>query len=1020
MEILAMTFTNKAAYEMKSRLIAKLSELQQYPQGYSDQLKYAKELAEDLKIAPERLAYRAESCLKKILHNYSAFSVSTIDSFTNRLIRSFSQQLNLSVNFQVEIENDQILLEATDRLLNDLEPDTPATVILTRFIEEEIKEGRAGNSRQAIFEAGKELFSEEAAPYLKQLEKITLADFLRLEKQFRQLKETHQKALQTQARDLITWCEKRNINADCFNRKILWNQLQKMANGDISFFSKTVVAAIEGHSDFHAKSKANQAAPLLAVEDQFRAEISQLVHSWEKLYPDLFLSDKILKSLYGLALLQMLNHYLQELKDESNRLPIGEFNKIVSDNLQQQPAPFLYERLGERYRHFFIDEFQDTSTLQWQNLLPLINNALASDASSALIVGDAKQSIYRFRGGEVQLFIDLLLDRDPSNKVNGQVIYERELVELADNYRSKEAVVGFNNAFFDHCAKQFDDAQIEAIYSNAEQKVKKKDGGYVEVRLTEASHYKQEHLELSLEILRDALHRGYRQKDIALLCLSNADGQALAKFLIDNQTLLDLPEGENLQILSADSLQLHRSVEVAALISFLRMQEHPEDPYLRKDWLYFSQQKLVPEEDLQEALKRRQKTSLDDELKFLEATSIGGLSKKHWLAADLPEKISLLIKALDLNLAQDPYLQLFLDQSSQFVLEESPRLADFLTWWENKGRTQSIILPEGLDAVQIMTIHKAKGLEFPVVICPFIKQPSLSGQKLPKHWKNLMDREGPFSLLSSSLIQAQKTPDPLMPFNREYEAWRQHFEKLDQLDSLNRFYVAFTRAESELYILSIKARESKANYYIEKLLGSFTNSPDNEPFTQGEKVPLVEQEVNSKAKKAWPLSSYSIKSWEDSLEVIDQAPKHWSKAPHAAKAGQKLHQVLAELEKAEDLELILEKAKAFSWFEDPEISLLREQLRQILAHPDLQKYFDGQGQILNERSILQKNNKQRRPDRLVIKEDKSYLLDYKTGKAQASHRQQLDLYAALLEECGLKVAERCLVYLGEEISLDKW
>lgn len=1019
MHILAITFTKKAAQEMKQRLLTQLLLLSKYPNLDSADQEYCQQLALDLALEPEKLAYRAQNSLKRILHNYSAFSVSTIDSFTNRLIRSFSRDLNLSSNYQVELEDQLILEEAIDRMLSELEANSDHTKVLLRFVEGQLNDGNSTNYRTILLDTARQLFKEKAQPYLQQLKELETKDFINIEKELSQRLKQIEAGQKKLAQDAISWGEERGLNQDCFSRGTLWKYTLKMREAFGFYTSASLKPLLEPGANLYAKNASPEIKSLMDLyQEDFKVHLLQIHQHLADHYEEYLYIKSALKSLYGLAVLKEIALQLELVKEESNRIPIGEFNKIISDNLRSQPAPFLYEKLGDRFKHFFIDEFQDTSTLQWLNLVPLINNSLAEGGSSAMIVGDAKQSIYRFRNGEVQLFIDLYNNIEGSNRLGGQELYPRETLNLESNYRSLKNIVGFNNQLFQSLADRFSDEKFKRIYSESGQKPQAKDGGYVEVRFLDKKDYYQSQYEHIASTIKDSLARGFKQSDICILVGANAKGRSAARYLLQNEDSLGLAANEYLKLLSVDSLNIGASQEVKGLISFLNMLERPQDYSIRKDWLLLSYEIFGSSIDRHEYFHIHGRQDIGLETTFLEE-QIPGFNFQNWDGLDLLQKVYRLIHQLSLKLENDPYLQLLIDQVDDFIRRESPLAETFIEWWYEKGHTESVQMPQELDAIQIMSIHKSKGLEFPVVIAAFSDGMLINKRFREKLWLELPKKDSfknlPVSLLS--LLSPHKDAEVYLD---QYLRDLDEEDKLMLLDTINRYYVAFTRAEKELYIFS-KAEhldDKKAAYWQSVLYNHL--QPEQEGFYSiGEKLQIENHGDHSE--NLMSPANFEIRRWQEVIAVLSSAPKNWEQSNKAARLrGSQVHQLLSQIKSRADLDFALKNAHSKGWFSTEELEEIKTLVLQVLEHSELKNLFSAQADVLNERSILIPGANRKIPDRVVLLDGQAFIIDYKTGERQEEHRQQVEEYAQLIEKAGFKVAEKMLLYLNEELVLEKF
>jgi ATP-dependent exoDNAse (exonuclease V) beta subunit len=1006
--ILAITFTNKAANEMKERLVSALQELAVYPQPKKAQ-GLAQNLSQKLNIHPQRLAHRAEATLTHILHHYSAFSISTIDSFTNRVIRSFSRDLKMSSHYQVELETDLLLKEGLDLLFERLDKESKTTQILKRFINRQLQEGKSAQAKSALFEmAKKALFNENALPFLKLLQGFTADDFLSTEKKLRQKQKDLEKNLSQQAQSLIDFMAVQEIPTAVFSRNFFPKWLNALVAQKIVWPSNSLQKQILGEDSFYPKSKAKLpgVANLEAHQETLRSLAQKLFTALSEGIEAYLIRDGLLANFYTLAVLAEVERCLQEVKAETNRLPISDFNKIISKHLREQPAPFIYEKIGSRYRHYFIDEFQDTSVLQWQNLQPLLENTLADQSGSLMIVGDAKQAIYRWRGGEVEQFIDLCkIPPQPQLPLE-----HRRLINLASNWRSAPEIVNFNNAFFTANAHRLYTHDKQAIYQKAQQLPEKKQTGYVQIQhlphpKSDAALFEKNQCEASLKIIQEAQSRGYQPSQIAVLVRRNTEGQTIAHYLLE----------QGIKVVSPDSLRLSASPMVKAVISFFKMLHQPYHYPARIAWLEFLYEQLKPKTQIYTFLKEHATAPLSQEIAFYQKLW-PGWNYQEYEQKNLAEKVYYLLQQVAPNFRNNAFMQRFLDLLDQFEQQESPSTAAFLRYWQEVGHRTAVDLPEGTEAVKIMTIHKSKGLEFPIVIYAFAEM-SLKSDNSSQSWVHLPKGDA-FAGLPVGLLSMSDSKAKAMPEAGLYRQWYSNYRATLQFDKLNMVYVAFTRAERELHILS--SDQITSNNPETSLQGWLLNFAEAEHKPGGIwGKPTFWEEPKTTAGKSFSLEWPAQKAWEEALQVSDGAPKNWAEnSENEAQAwGKKMHHLLAQLKNASTVNNVVNEAIRQGVFEDEEQAALLEKLQEIVEHPQLKAFYKPGLKVLNERAILAPGKPQQIPDRVVLDGNVAHVLDYKTGKAHPWHKKQVSQYQQLLTQMGYETGHQVLVYLSKPLKI---
>ncbi len=1018
--ILAITFTNKAAQEMKERIIRALTGFSNYPNCGKDEGMF-EDLVLELKLKPTDLKERSNEVLRQILHQYSAFSVSTIDKFTNRLIRTFAQDLKLSVNYEVELDSGRILDEAIDKMLSDLEEDKALAKILIQYLNSQLEEGKSPRTELPLKAMAYNLFRENSIPAIKALQNINNQEFINIRKELFKRNKSIEENLQTKAKNILNFIDNQGIPHGLFSSGYLPKYLIKCSVGKPLLPAKTVLGQINGERALYATAKKKQGEVLIdPIESSLLNSLQEYLNYLQENYTVYSISKMILSNLMGMAVLKEIEKNLEEIKSNTNRLPIGEFNKLVSEKLQDQPAAFLYERIGDKYHNYFIDEFQDTSILQWQNMRPLVNNAM-SQGGSTMLVGDGKQAIYRWRGGEVEQFLNLSDNTDTGNKIKIATkeieLYQRETIQLPYNWRSKQQIVDFNNGFFQSIleAKDKDGNKLvtnlghQNLYEQSSQKVKGGSGGYVSVKRINYNPEEKETFDLNqcqevFEIIENALERGYELKDIAVLTRNKKHGATISNYLINME----------IDIISPDSLSLGQSVEVRAFISFLQLFLRPDDKEGALDfwnWLFEKRKIGNPDEERHDFLKFHTKQNEKELVQWLEE-ELEHFKSKKWFSSSLTEKTYAFCQFFKVPYQNDPFLQSLLDVIHNYECNEDQGETGFIRWWENRGVEYLVDLPEDMNAVSMMTIHKSKGLEFPIVILAYADWRAFS-EKESEAWL-LLPEEDYFGLPLAK-VGLKKEESGLEGMQHYKDIYDQNKENI-VLDNLNLLYVALTRPQEELYIIGSAGRSDESGR-ISAYLSHFQESKGLDifsPYESGEKGENQEK----KSSKAREIISYQMEKGKGKVKTAVDAPKDWKKGESSATIwGKKVHQVLSKVKTGLDILAELDSLKKQSSLEEDEFNKIEKMVNAVVQHPKLKNYFVEGVEVLNENEILIPQSKSLQPDRIVLKDNHFYIMEYKTGKAYPSHADQVLAYADVLTQMGFKKGGNFLIYLEEEIKV---
>jgi len=1017
--ILAITFTNKAVHEMKSRVVGNLSEFaKENPSEKA--LQMMQKIQAETGLSLQSITEKAKSIIKNLIHNYASFDISTIDKFTHKVIRAFALDLGLPITFDVSLDSENLLAEAVDAIISEAGNDETLTKLLIDFTMEKTDDDKSWDISREIMETGKLILNENNREEITHFNNKTIADFVEIKNKI----VAHTLELKSNSVELanlaLKLIENKGIEFDSFYSSYIPKHFLKLSKGEVvkHVGHYKYLEESEGKR-YSAKTPQNQKESI----DEIAHELLDILIQINEIAEKHLFYNAFLKNITPLSLLNTLNIELKKIQEEQGILSITQFNKLINEQIQNQPAPFIYERLGEKYRNFFIDEFQDTSEMQWQNLIPLIDNALSSedlngDRGSLMIVGDPKQSIYRWRGGKAEQFIALSKGENPFVNPDFQQF------SLERNYRSYTEIIDFNNQLFGFLSHEFLNEDYKDLYQNhSKQETNDKKGGYVNITFlpkidkseSKDESYEEEnldkieqYLEATLQTIEKVKSNGFSNKDIVILTRNKKPGTAIANFLTE----------KGIPILSSESLLLGSSSEVKFIVHFLHYLKNKNDLEAKANFLYYLAQNQIGKIEIHDFILQgmEQKTESDFQqwlLQFDIEISFTNIRKKS-----LYEAVELVIsKAIAIE-KRNAYLQYFLDIILERDLKTQAGVSDFLQYWEMQKEKLSIPSPEGNDAIRIMTIHKSKGLEFPVVIFPFAEE-DYSRNKGDKIWVNA-DEE--LLGLPKALVSKNKEVEN---YGETASAILQQKIQEDLLDNSNVLYVALTRAEEQLYIISRMQKQNDKGIFPNNMASLFIKF-------------LINRNLYEENKLVYAFGSDEKLSYHklivDDTKLITQLketlnPKHikiaqreslmWNtKQQKAIEYGNIIHEILSFVKTENDIDLALIKALENGLITSSEKEIVQKTIKEIINHKDLTDFFEEGSVILNEKTIIQKEGNLVKPDRMVVIKNKEiYLLDYKTGSHQAKYEVQLENYQNAIEKMGFKVTKKALVYIGETLEV---
>ncbi len=971
--ILAVTFTNKATEEMKSRVVEYLFKM-------SSNNSQAKEI------------------LTEILHDYSSFSISTIDRFFQQTMRAFAREIGKNSAYAVELDQDMILSQAIDNLIMSLENESNSDLIewLTNISIDSIERGNSWNFKKEIAELSEEIFKESyKSSKVDNDENIFDKDTISiLKKELNNSVNIFEANIKTVASEALQCISQHSLSLENFKggTKTSLNTLNKImlsggGAGRIPPFSDTFTKMCDSFENIVSKSLQKNDPSLYnsierAYENGLGAALKRLINIYSNNIIEYNSNLSVLKNLNSLGLIADIERFVHAYTKDNNLVLIPETTELLNKIIDGNDAPFIYEKTGTRIDHFMLDEFQDTSLMQWHNFKPLILESLAAGKDN-LIVGDVKQSIYRWRGSDWSLLNNNIYNDIPK----GSVIDE----SLEFNWRSSSSIIEFNNQFFNFLSTccdnllargeessllnpeiSLDILSAKSVYSDVFQKVDKEREaplGCVRVYFTENGRGENDWYEKAMDYTSDTINeylsKGRLLKDITLLVRTNSQARTLVDFFIE----------KGYPVISEEALLISSSPVVKKVISLLRYIENPSD-------------------------------KINTALLSLLYIDIAALSQLRRLTLyDMCERAAIL-SGPDFSESDSLFINSFLDLVYDYGKGDSSDLSSFLKWWEESGVKKSIPAPKGQNALRIMTIHKAKGLGIPIVILPFFEfnldHSSSNSQIL---WcRNLPE---PYSSLKLIPLKYEKSLANTV-FAEDY--FRE--KRRAYIDNLNLAYVAMTRAISEMAIVSYVPGEKSTAHSVSKVLYSMLEEKlISGQFVLGESqiCKSTDQPDSQTSVTVPPFKSFSI---DKRAKLAFKGEEYYDEISSRGH-GLVMHRIMEFIEKESDLSFALDRVISEGILSSENREKTEALIKKMFESVRERHWFDGSYRVFRELDILEPGGGVKRPDRILLGAE-AQVIDFKFGSLQnRSHITQVQKYVSLLRETGIAYVKGYVWYPEE-------
>ena len=1009
--VLALTFTNKAANEMKERILFYLGEFVKDNYSQNQDLKNIKEaLAEQgYRVTLDDLHFRSQKVLDYILHHYSTLNIGTIDKFNSRLVKSFSYELGLAQNFNLEIQPEPYLIEAVDKMLDEIGEEETVSEAFMDFINYNLDNNERVNLNQTLYNSAKKFVNDIHYKPLQDNKDFEWQAYENKKNELR--KKINQNKIQSAdlAKQALENIRSRDIDVEDFAQG---------KNGLGGFFVKVVDFHNKNRDKFPFPTSENSALATFQKgssakgkpKDSEIQEILPQLISWRRdiidLYIDTQKKERILEAILPLKVNADIQKKLMEIEEENDLVLLSKFNILINENLRNEPSAFIYEKVGTQFQHYFFDEFQDTSAMQWQNFLPLRDNSITSDNTSFTIVGDPKQSIYRFRGGESELMLNIINQTEITPKF-------ATAEHLKFNWRSSKNIVDFNNRLYDFMSQNLSENHQKIFGENAIQGAKSALDGRVKVHLLEnsvKSVFYEETAQKMQHDIQECLDNGFAFSDITILCRGNSDIFNYSQLLSNLKVHYNNKE-TYIKTISEKGLTLDLSFTIKALIEFLKWNINPKNRQFLVKMMYFLN---VSGKITMNDFTTEIKTILNLDSKKDIENYIDSHYQVKLVQNDIPQLnlynfIEYYIQEFAVEHKEIDFLLNFLEMLFNYTQNAGATLKEFLKFWDDEASKISIQASENIDAVQIMTIHKAKGLEFPVVFIPMRNE---NGDKKFSEWYNLnSEDELKTVILNQFSPELENYDEDLAQFNFE-NSYR------NKIDRFCIQYVATTRPVEQLFFYLEKPSKSANNLELYDFVTQFQPVENGEKRDSFDIFPVSDLKQQKKKEKKEYLSeninSISTPGEKASnIEIATTSKSYQNRVEHV-RMGIFTHEILSKIKTKKDVSKVLNAYLLEGKITSEEKTSILQRIETVLNDTNYSAYFAEHLKIINEREMLATENEQSktyRPDRLVETENGFIIIDFKTGEEKEKDQKQVETYRKTLEQFGKKVVKTDVIYI---------
>ena len=1067
--ILAVTFTNKATQEMKMRI---LSQLYGIANSLQSSQQYFNKVKEKTNMPDAVIRNNARAALTLLIHRYNNFRILTIDAFFQQVLRNLAHELGQTANLRVDLNNEEITEKAVDQMIESLEKGQPVLQWISTYINNSIEDDNGWNIIGKIKTFGTNIFKDFYKAHEANLkEQLSNADDFKVyETTLRKRRNDIRKTFNSKAKSILNEIKNANLDIPSNYRSGLYKYLTDSAIAPLTNkpLKAGVLKANESPQNWTSSkcAKADKQQIQTLAAEVLSAQLSELIAYNNDNWNEFQSIQLTLSHLSELRLLHAIADAVDNLTKDTNRFMLSNTQALLKELIADSDTPFIFERIGARLKHVMIDEFQDTSTIQWQNFQVLLANCMAQELSQNLIVGDIKQSVYRWRQGDWGIL----------NNIEKSFAHQKIRLETLDyNYRSEKRIIDFNNAFWEQCvantAKEVaqDDAEkakiVQKAYEDVAQKTHKTtENGFVKISLYPSKSMKEAVLEELIETIKELFNNGYggkNQSKIAILVRSKSNIQDIVNALLQSF-------GNEINIVSDEAFRLDASLSVNIIVSAMHLLTHPDDVLTRGKLVKLYNQEVLKkpltDTDLLVSInesnnidtknidkKERRKLATEQQMAKLNSQLPPEYVANRELLLGLPivdlvDKLFMLF-GLDQLEGQSSYICTLYDTLNDFLKDHTADIDDFINEWENSLSSKTIQSDE-IEGIRIMTIHKSKGLEFDNVIIPFC---NWEMEKKGTLWCETKNKPAPYNKLP--LLPIDFSRDKLIGTVFEDDYKEEHFQNI--VDNLNLLYVAFTRASKNLFVFGLRqgkttldniakgtppgnrsyAIELALRQVSEQLQGSSLSFPDDIGseihFEYGTLAPETHEKEHAVAdnpflikpdKHIVSIATYpqaaTFKQSNKSIEFVKGEDVDPSDRTRYIKIGNVLHQLFSTIYTTADIPARLNELEQQGIIYNDEITSaqLRTRIEDAITNPQVQEWFSKRWQLYNECTILEYNKdtnemEEHRPDRVMTDGKEFVVVDFKFGKEREEYKKQVQQYMEILIRMGHKKVSGYLWYV---------